>query len=159
MKAFTKGPLTGWHFTAIIVSFFAVVITVNLVMARFASSTFGGVVVENSYVASQNYNEWLAAAEKQKVLGWTATAARQADGRVALTLSKVNGAAATDPGVTVAAIARHPLGRQSDVALAFSAAGAGQFLSETALPAGRWKLRIAARDAAGQPWRTELDIK
>lgn len=154
MKAFTKGPLTGWHFTAIIVSFFAVVITVNLVMARFASSTFGGVVVENSYVASQNYNEWLAAAEKQKALGWTATAARQADGRVALTL-----AGATDAGVTVEAVARHPLGRQSDVALAFSATGAGQFLSETALPAGRWKLRIAARDAAGQPWRTELDIK
>lgn len=154
MKAFTKGPLTGWHFTAIIVSFFAVVITVNLVMARFASSTFGGVVVENSYVASQNYNEWLAAAEKQKALGWTATAARQADGRVALTL-----AGATDAGVTVEAVARHPLGRQSDVALAFGATGAGQFLSETALPAGRWKLRIAARDAAGQPWRTELDIK
>lgn len=154
MKAFTKGPLTGWHFTAIIVSFFAVVITVNLVMARFASSTFGGVVVENSYVASQNYNEWLAAAEKQKALGWTATAARQADGRVALTL-----AGATDAGVTVEAVARHPLGRQSDVALAFSATGAGQFLSETALPVGRWKLRIAARNAAGQPWRTELDIK
>lgn len=154
MKAFTKGPLTGWHFTAIIVSFFAVVITVNLVMARFASSTFGGVVVENSYVASQNYNEWLAAAEKQKALGWTATAARQADGRVALTL-----AGATDAGVTVEAVARHPLGRQSDVALAFSATGAGQFLSQTALPAGRWKLRIAARNAAGQPWRTELDIK
>lgn len=154
MKAFTKGPLTGWHFTAIIVSFFAVVITVNLVMARLASSTFGGVVVENSYVASQNYNEWLAAAEKQKALGWTATAARQADGRVALTL-----AGATDAGVTVEAVARHPLGRQSDVALAFSATGAGQFLSETALPAGRWKLRIAARNAAGQPWRTELDIK
>ena len=159
MKAFTTGPFTGKHFTVIIVAFFAVVIGVNVFMARQASATFGGVVVENSYVASQNYNEWLAAAEKQKALGWTATAARQADGRVALTLSKVNGAAATDPGVTVAAIARHPLGRQSDVALAFSATGAGQFLSQTALPAGRWKLRIAARNAAGQPWRTELDIK
>lgn len=154
MKAFTKGPLTGWHFTAIIVSFFAVVITVNLVMARFASSTFGGVVVDNSYVASQNYNEWLQAAEAQKALGWSATAARQADGRVALTL-----AGATEAGVTVSAVARHPLGRQPDTALRFIATGAGQFLSETPLAAGRWKLRIAARNAAGQPWRTELDLK
>lgn len=154
MKAFTKGPLTGWHFTAIIVSFFAVVITVNLVMARFASSTFGGVVVDNSYVASQNYNEWLQAAEAQKALGWTATAARQADGRVALTLD-----GATDAGVTVSAVARHPLGRQPDTALRFIASGAGQFVSETTLAAGRWKLRIAARNAAGQPWRTELDLK
>ena len=154
MKAFTKGPLTGWHFTAIIVSFFVVVITVNLVMARFASSTFGGVVVENSYVASQNYNEWLAAAEKQKALGWTATAGRQADGRIALTL-----AGASEPGVTVEAVARHPLGRERDVALRFVANGAGQFLSDLPLAAGRWKLRIAARNAAGQPWRTELDIR
>lgn len=159
MKAFTKGPLTGWHFTAIIVSFFAVVITVNLVMARFASSTFGGVVVDNSYVASQNYNEWLQAAEAQKALGWTATVARQADGRVALTLAKLNGAGATDAGVTVSAVARHPLGHQPDTALRFIATGAGQFMSETPLPAGRWKLRIAARNAAGQPWRTELDLK
>ena len=39
---------TGWHMTTILVAFFAVVITVNIVMARFALSTFGGTVVENS---------------------------------------------------------------------------------------------------------------
>ncbi|MDP3908420.1 FixH family protein [Novosphingobium sp.] len=154
MKAFTKGPLTGWHFTAIIVSFFAVVITVNLIMARFATSTFGGVVVANSYVASQNYNKWLDAAERQKTLGWAATARQQADGRIALTL-----AGATEPGVTVAGVARHPLGRQPDMALRFVATGPEQFTSETPLAAGRWKLRISARNAAGQPWRAELDIR
>ena len=37
----------GWHMTTILVAFFAVVITVNIVMARFALSTFGGTVVEN----------------------------------------------------------------------------------------------------------------
>jgi nitrogen fixation protein FixH len=40
----------------ILVAFFAVVIAVNLLMARLAISTFGGVVVENSYVASQHFN-------------------------------------------------------------------------------------------------------
>ena len=57
---------TGWHMTTILVAFFAVVITVNIVMARFALSTFGGTVVENSYVASQHYNEWLARAAAQR---------------------------------------------------------------------------------------------
>ena len=44
---------TGWHMTAILVGFFAIVISVNLFMARAAIGSFGGVVVDNSYVASQ----------------------------------------------------------------------------------------------------------
>ncbi|MEH6702567.1 FixH family protein, partial [Parasphingorhabdus sp.] len=47
---------TGYHAAAMIVSFFAVVVVVNLVMAQFALSTFSGTVVDNSYVASQKYN-------------------------------------------------------------------------------------------------------
>lgn len=154
MKAIFKGPLTGWHFTAIIVSFFAVVITVNLIMARYASSTFGGVVVENSYVASQNFNTWLDAAERQKALGWTAAASRQDDGRVAI---RFGGVPAT--GLTVRGIARHPLGRQPDQALRFIAQGGGVFVSEAALGPGRWKLRLDARGSGNQPWRTELDVR
>jgi len=64
MKAFTTGPFTGKHFAVIIVAFFAVVIGVNLFMATQASATFGGVVVENSYVASQEFNKWLDEAEQ-----------------------------------------------------------------------------------------------
>src|SRR3546814_19061021 len=52
------------------IAFFGVVISVNIVMASFALSTFGGTVVDNSYVASQHYNEWLARADAQDRLGW-----------------------------------------------------------------------------------------
>ena len=52
---------TGRHMAAIMVAFFGVVIVVNLLNARLASSTFGGEVVENSYVASQDFNRWLVA--------------------------------------------------------------------------------------------------
>mgnify|MGYP001281167617 CR=1 FL=1 len=41
-----KGPFTGRHMATILIAFFGVVITVNIVMARFALSTFGGTVVE-----------------------------------------------------------------------------------------------------------------
>ena len=47
---------TGRHMTMVLVAFFGTIIVVNFTMARFASSTFGGVVVENSYVASQHFN-------------------------------------------------------------------------------------------------------
>ena len=63
-------PFTGWHMTAILVAGFAVVIAVNMAMATIAVRSFGGTVVENSYVASQKFNGWLAQARAQEKLGW-----------------------------------------------------------------------------------------
>jgi nitrogen fixation protein FixH len=131
----------------ILVAFFGVVITVNLVMARYASSTFGGIVVENSYVASQEFNTWLDAAEADRALGWQAKLARRDDGRVVLLLD------GAPPGVEVSAQARHPLGRLPDESLTFAAEGEeGRYVSREALPPGRWTLRIEARDGE-HAWR------
>lgn len=152
MKAFTTGPFTGRHFAAIMVLFFGVVIAVNLVMARAASATFGGVVVENSYVASQQFNGWLDQAAKEKALGWSAQATRLVDGRVAVTLI------GAPTSATLNAVARHPLGRAPDQALTFARQPDGRFVSAAALPAGRWRVRFDA--AAGvQRWRTEQDVQ
>ena len=63
-----NSPLTGKRMTGIFVLFFGVVIAVNVVMACYASSTFGGIVVENSYVASQDFNRWLDEAAAEKAL-------------------------------------------------------------------------------------------
>ena len=63
-----KREFTGKHSAAIIVSGFAIIIAVNLFMATLAVRGFGGVIVENSYVASQEFNDWLDAAEEQKAL-------------------------------------------------------------------------------------------
>ena len=152
IKGFTQGPFTGRHAAAIFVGFFGVVIAVNFTMARLASSTFGGVVVENSYVASQKYNGWLEAAREQERLGWTAQVARRADGRLAVTMAGTG-----DLPLTLEATARHPLGRQPDQALSFAADGAGGFVSREALPAGRWRLRLAV-DSRAHTWRHELDV-
>ncbi len=147
------GQFTGRHFAVIMVSFFGVVMAVNFAMARLASTTFGGVVVPNSYVASQNFNRWLDEAQSARALGWSASATRLADGRVAVTLAGVSGG-----GATVGGDARHPLGRLPDRALAFVSDGAGRFVSREALPEGRWRLRIAI-SASGQRWRTEMDLR
>lgn len=152
MKAFTTGPFTGKHFAAIMVLFFGVVITVNLVMARAASATFGGVVVENSYVASQHFNRWLDQAAREKALGWSAKAERLVDGRVVVVLAGA-------PADTVLnAVARHPLGRAPDQALTFARQSDGSFVSLGPLPAGRWRVRFVAA-AAAQRWRTEQDVQ
>ncbi|RWK14298.1 FixH family protein, partial [Mesorhizobium sp.] len=47
---------TGRHMLAIILAFFGVVIAVNLTMATLANTSWTGLVVENTYVASQQFN-------------------------------------------------------------------------------------------------------
>lgn len=151
-RASTNGQLTGRKIAAIFVVFFGVVMAVNFTMASFASSTFGGVVVSNSYVASQHYNKWLAAAEAQKKLGWSATLARLPDDRVA-----VRFAGAPD-GLVVSAVARHPLGRAPDQALSFERAADGGFVSTKPVARGRWMVRIAAQ-AGPASWREEQELR
>ena len=143
---------TGWHMTAILVAFFGVVILVNLTMASFATSTFGGIVVENSYVASQEFNGWLEEAEEQRALGWDAVTTWRPDDRLAVRLSGV------PEGAVVKATARHPLGRAPDRAIVFAETDEGRFLSETALPEGRWHLRLEVT-ATGKTWRREEELR
>ena len=120
---------SGWHMTAILAGFFAVVIAVNVTMATFAARTFGGTVVENSYVASQQYNRWLADARRQDQLGWTIEPKLDGNRRVVVS----NNVA----GAHIAGFARHPLGRERDVRLSFTNAR-----SDQALPAGRWAVHL-----------------
>lgn len=145
MTARIKGQFTGWHMTVILVAFFGIVMTVNFTMARMAIGTFGGTVVDNSYVASQNYNRWLDAAERQDRLGWTVQATMTKDRFVIITVSKGKTLAT---GVTAVADAIHPLGRASDIPLQFRAMPDGRLKSMVALPAGRWTIQVSLRQNA-----------
>lgn len=127
-----NGSFSGRHMTAILLAFFGVVIAVNVTMALFATRTFGGVVVENSYVASQKYNGWLEAARRQEQLGWAIEPGL--DGRRRVTV------AINVDGVQVAGFARHPLGREPDVPLTFV-----NRRSVEALPQGRWAVHLLVR--------------
>jgi nitrogen fixation protein FixH len=130
-------PFTGRSFAIIIVGFFGVVVAVNITMARLASGTFGGTVVDNSYVASQKYNGWLAQARAQDRLGWATPLTLDAQRHVRI---GVPGA-----GFTATGTAHHPLGRAADVPLRFSSDGGNLLRSTTPLPAGRWQVRLEIR--------------
>jgi len=145
-------PFTGRHMTVILIAFFGIVVAVNFTMARLAIGTFGGTVVDNSYVASQKFNGWLKDAEAQKALGWTAIVSLDADRHVLIDVS------AQRPGATAAVIARHPLGRTPDIALDFVAITPGRLRATRTLPEGRWLLHaVVNRD--GQTFRTMETVK
>ncbi len=147
-------PFTGRHIAVILATFFGVVIAVNLLMARFAIGTFGGTVVDNSYVASQNFNSWLAQARSEAALGWRVVVSRDAEGRVMVVATGAQGQPLSDAIVT--AVARHPLGRRPEQAMAFAQAGTG-FRSTAPLGAGRWQLLVIVRHG-GQAMRVVADL-
>lgn len=141
-QARTIRPFTGWHMTAILVGFFAIVITVNVTMATFASSTFGGTVVDNSYVASQNYNAMLGRAAAQDRLGWDTEVSVDAARHVRL-ITRKQGVVLPLDGIT--ATLSHPLGRVPATTVRFVPDGAGGMRSVEALAPGRWRLEAAVR--------------
>ncbi|KPF91442.1 hypothetical protein IP81_11025 [Novosphingobium sp. AAP83] len=150
----TVKAFTGWHMAVILVSFFAVVVGVNVLMARFATSTFGGVVVENSYVASQQFNGWLKEASAEQALGWKGVVTRDGDGRASLRL--VDNTGQTITGANVTAVAEHPLGQRPAKALVLHETVPGTYAAP--LEAGRWRLRITV-EAQAKAWRMMGDVQ
>jgi nitrogen fixation protein FixH len=138
---------TGWHMAAILIAFFAVVITVNMLMAVLATRTFGGTVVDNSYVASQEFNRWLAEARRQEASGWEAKLVVDDQRRVIV--APLQQGRAVEVAV-ISGFAEHPLGRAADVPLRFVETAPGHYRSLGALPAGRWIIRITVRSSMGE---------
>lgn len=129
-------PFTGRHMTAIMVAFFGTVIAVNILMAVLATGTFGGTVVDNSYVASQKFNGWLQQARAQDALGWREHVALDDGRHVHIDLRQGTGAPLT--GATVLVLARHPLGRMPERRISFTENRPGRYRASAPLPAGRW---------------------
>lgn len=146
---------TGRDMAGILIGFFAVVIAVNILMATLASRTFGGLVVENSYVASQKFNGWLAQARSEKALGWTLAAMRGSDGHVAVRLAKDGGMIG---GAQLTGRVRHPLGQVPERTLSFTPRADAGYESRETLPAGRWIIHVEAR-ANGKVLRQIVDLQ
>jgi nitrogen fixation protein FixH len=137
---------TGWHMLATMIGFFGVVIAVNVLMASDAIRTFGGTVVDNSYVATMEYNRWLAEGRQQERDGWRATPAADRAGAVSLDLSRAGRAV---DGAVVDVVANHPVGLMAERRFRLRPLGQGRYRSDIPLPHGRWLIRILVRSGNG----------
>lgn len=133
---------TGWHMLATMIGFFGVVIAVNVLMASDAIRTFGGTVVDNSYVATMEYNRWLAEGRRQDSEGWRATPNADRTGRISLDLSR---AGRPVDGAVIDLVANHPVGLATERRFRLLPAGQGRYRSDARLPHGRWLVRILVR--------------
>jgi len=137
-----RGEFTGRRMAIVMIAFFGVVIAVNLVMATLATSTFGGTVVDNSYVASQSFNSWLQESRDQAKLEWSEQTGLDSSGRL---VSQLRAPAGPLDGAIVKARISHPLGRAPERVLALASEGQGRYRSSEAVPNGRWVVRLSVR--------------
>nr|WP_137676435.1 FixH family protein [Parerythrobacter lutipelagi] len=143
---------TGRHMAIILIVGFGIVFAVNIAMATVATRGFGGVTVENSYVASQKFNGWLEQAESDRALGWRARSQRRGDGKLAVFTQEV------PAGAQVTAELRRPLGSRERLGLAFEPTAGGAYQSTEAIPAGRWIIRFRI-ESGDESWFGEERIE
>ena len=149
-----RGEFTGRRMAIVMAAFFGVVIAVNLLMATLATRTFGGTVVDNSYVASQNFNDWLHEAREQAQLQWEAPVSVEPSGHL---LVRASSPAGPLIGAAIEAHASHPLGRTPERLVQLAPAGPGVYRSGEALPEGRWIVRLSVkRDGHEARYLTEV---
>lgn len=135
-------PFTGRHMLAVVFLFFGTIIGVNIVMVVSATGTFPGLVVKNSYVASQNYNRTLAEAQAQEAAGWRMEL--DTEGGI-LSLRLVDRDGVPLRRLTVTAQAGRPSTTEEDRMVVLAETGTGYRAAE-ALPAGLWEIAIEARE-------------
>ena len=138
-------PLTGRMVLFMLLGFFGVIISVNLVMVRFATSTFSGVGEKNAYMAGVSYNKALAAAREQDRRGWKVDASLQriAPGRSALTITRSDGGQYANVEVTARFL--HPASGRMDRAVTLAPSGPNEWRAAVDLPAGVWDMVIEMR--------------
>ena len=149
-----RSGFTGWHMTAILTAFFGVVFVVNFTMAHLAIATFTGEVVDNGYVASQHFNQWLDEAARERALGWSASVTHGTDGTVAVVLTGAGSQTATLSAIAWRRLDTGDVRRQ---AITFAAGGAGHFRSRSRLDAGGWRLRLTAI-AGNRQWHAMASL-
>ena len=149
-------PFTGWHMLAIMIAFFGVVIAVNITLAVLSSSTWTGLVVENSYVASQEFQEKLDALHAQEALGWEHEFA-YADGIAVLTIKDGQGRA-VDLGPGVELQFNRPIGDSEDQTLQMVPGPAGTYVAETVLRPGAWDAVVLAPNTSQGPFEMHKRI-
>jgi len=151
MTATIRRPLTGRRVLTYLLLAFATVVTANMTLLYAALGSFPGLVVRNSYVASQHFDADRAAQER---LGWQSSVS-YADGAVTLRLRDAAGVPVTLSALEVQ-IGR-PARDSEDRPLEL-VEGADRWEAAVELAPGRWQIAIRAVGMDGREYRQRRSI-
>lgn len=160
------GPreLTGRAVLLMLLAFFGVVIGVNLVMARFAVSTFAGVETESSYKAGLAFTAEHDAAEQQVARHWSvdvALASALATGagsrEVIIKVRDADGRPLSD--LVADGRFAHPTDARRDVDLDLVALGDGRYRARAVAGPGQWDLVIDFAQGGQRMFRSKNRVQ
>lgn len=143
------GKFTGYHMLAIMVAFFGTIVAVNVALAWFANSSWTGLVVANSYVASQKFDDKTAELQALAKLGIAARIAFT-DGAPAVELTGKSGKPET--GATVELAVGRIADARQDAVLALVEGDAGNYRAATRIDPGLWVGELRVTLADGKAW-------
>ncbi|MEO1291480.1 MAG: FixH family protein [Pseudomonadota bacterium] len=147
-------PVTGRMVLLIVLAFFGVIIAANMTMLSAALSSFGGLVVKNSYVASQRFNEDVAANRSSALAQWQVEATPEA-GSLVLRITDPNGIAIR--GATLSGVFGRPTHERADQAVTFVERGDGLYQTVATPAPGAWRL-VLSQDEDGTLRRRRFDL-
>lgn len=142
---------TGRKVFVFIASAFALIIAVNVFMAVKAVSTFPGLEVRNSYVASQNFDRERKA---QEALGWTL---RETYAEGELRLAFRDSAGLPVELGDISAVVGRTTEAAEDVTPAFVHDGT-DYVAAVDLAPGRWMVLLEASAKDGTRFHKRLDL-
>ncbi|MFE3836683.1 FixH family protein [Pseudogemmobacter sonorensis] len=146
-----KSELKGHHVLAITVGAFAIIIAVNFTMAWKAVSTFPGLEVRNSYVASQEFN---ARRDAQEALGWTVSPTYD---RGRMVVAFADGAGTPVEVSSLEVLIGRTTRAEDDVRPDFTWLN-GHYEAEVPLANGAWMIKVWARAKDGTLFEKRVDF-
>jgi nitrogen fixation protein FixH len=149
-------PFTGRHMWILAISFFGVIIAVNVGMATLAIRSWTGLVVENSYVASQQFEEKRLAHEAQRAAGWQASLT-YLPGVARLTI--LDRARQPVELGEASLLFNRPVGGHDDQTVTLRRNADGSYEAAVELPQGLWEATVTAPETALGPFELRERIR
>lgn len=145
----TEKIITGRKVFLMFAGAFSVIIAVNLLLAYKAVTTFPGLEVKNSYVASQNFD---ADRSAQLALGWTVRGSVEG-GQLVLKITDAKGNPVQVASLQATLGRATHTGDDQDPAFVFDGTA---YVAPVTLAPGNWNLRMLARAADGTKFRQRV---
>ncbi len=141
---------TGWHMVAVMVLFFGTIISVNVTMAYYAGSSWSGLIVENTYVASQKFDDDVAQNREMESRGWTSEVSVDED-RIVYRLTDATGTPVVADTVTMSL--HRPVGIEDDRTVILANDGEGGYRAREPIADGLWIARLTVEQAGSMVYR------
>lgn len=138
--------IEGRHVLLGLIAFFGVMALANAALVYYAVSTFSGGDRPDPYRSGLNYNETIAADQRQAALGWQATLTYDAT-KQRVTLRFVDEASQPVSGLKLDATLSRAVTDKDDRAVELKEVEAGAYAADVALAPGAWVISLASRGA------------